>query len=586
MNRGVWAGSLLLSLAGWMANLAAQEADWHPAEEVAGSAASYHTPAADLGRPEVIPPPPVAPYALPPITTPPVLPVGYDAPATLDSPAPLPSFLQPAALTTPATIIAVSAPAEEGAPPPVAEPPGEASEFAVERHGGPRRNGLPRVVPGMATAAPPGFVKPVAASIPLTQEVPTLPGHVPTPSVPDNAASPNTWMMPQGSPWSPSQPTFNPWQQTPEWAQSESEETGAPLHAHFYGDAEYLLWWLKGEHTPVLLTTSSPSDFGVLGAPTTRVLFGGSDINDGARSGGRFTVGYWFDCDGLGIEASGFFLGSKSTDITASGLPVLGRPFFNVNSNAQFSQLVALPGVTTGTAVIHAPSDFWGAELNFLCNMCCGCSSCSGDCWKVNLLAGFRYLDLDESLMLTENIQGLSTAPAPFTNQTITVFDRFATHNQFYGGQIGIDGRYLWGKWSVDMRAKLGLGGTEQTIDIDGGQRFVAPDGTVTAAKGGLLAEPSNIGHFSRARFSVVPEVGINLGYQVTPHIRGFVGYNFLLWTNVVRPGDQIDTQLNVTQIPNFPTNSPASNLNRPLMPFHQTDIWAQGLLVGVEFTF
>jgi hypothetical protein len=565
-----------------MSSVAAQEGDWHPATEVAGSAASYQVPAAELGRPEAVPPPPLVPYAnragAPSVTQ-----VHFESSAPSPAPGPLPEFLQPAAPATPAVIIAVSAPAPDTTAPRPQNPgePVEPSEFAVDRRSSPqRRTGMPRALPGSAALAPPRPISPVSASIPLTQEVPTATGNPLTPAPAGGAASPSTWTMAQGSPWAPPSPNFNPWDPTAEEAHGGPGGVGDPLHAHFYADAEYLLWWLKGENTPVLLTTSSPQDFGVLGAPTTRILFGGSPINNDSRSGGRFTLGYWFDCDGLGIELSGFFLEPQNTDVTASGFPVLGRPFFNVNSNVQFSQLVALPGVTVGNAVINAPSKLAGGELNFRCNVCC----C--DCYKINLLAGFRYLDLDESIKITENIQGLSTAPPPFTNETITVFDRFATHNQFYGGQIGIDGRYMWGAWSADLRFKLGIGGNEQSIDVAGGQRFVAPDGTVMTAKGGLLALPSNIGHYSRARFSLIPEVGTTLGYQVTPHIRGFIGYNFLLWTDVVRPGDQIDTHINVTQIPNFPTNSPPSNSNRPQVPFHQTDIWAQGLLVGVEFTF
>jgi hypothetical protein len=342
------------------------------------------------------------------------------------------------------------------------------------------------------------------------------------------------------------------------------------------------LWWVKGEHVPVLLTTSAAPDFGILGAPTTRVLLGGNDLNTDARSGGRFTAGWWLDCHGDAVEVGGFWLGQGATNFSANSgqFPVLARPFFNVNTNQQFSQLVALPNVTAGTAVVSAPSQFWGAEVNLRRNLCCGCD------WRLDALAGFRYLDLQESVQVTEIIQGLPTAPAPFTNQAITVFDRFATHNQFYGGQIGLDGRYAWGRWSIDGRFKLGLGATEQTLDISGGQRFVAPDGTVSLFKGGLLALPSNIGHFTQSHFSVVPELTINLGYQFTNHVRGFIGYNWLLWTNVMRPGDQIDPLLNVTQIPNFPTTAPPSTLNRPLVPFKQSDFWAQGLIVGVEITW
>jgi hypothetical protein len=343
------------------------------------------------------------------------------------------------------------------------------------------------------------------------------------------------------------------------------------------------LWWANGYHVPVLLTTSAAADFGILGRPTTQVLFGGNTINDRALSGGRFFAGYWLDCDYKNaIEFGGFFLGQQATNFMANSgqFPTLARPFFNANTNQQFSQLTALPNVTTGSAVVNAPSNFWGAEANWLCTLCCGCN------WRLNALAGFRYLDLDESLQVTEIIQGLPTAPAPFTNQSITVFDRFHTHNEFYGGQIGIAGRYVYGRWSLEGRAKVALGETEQILDINGGQRFVSPSGNVMTATGGLLALPSNIGHFTRSEFSVVPEFTLNVGYQFTPHVRGFIGYNYLLWTHVLRPGDQIDTVLNVSQIPNFPTNAPPSNLQRPLVPFRQSDFWAQGLIVGVQFTW
>ena len=64
---------------------------------------------------------------------------------------------------------------------------------------------------------------------------------------------------------------------------------------------------------------------------------------------------------------------------------------------------------------------------------------------------------------------------------------------------------------------------------------------------GSLLAQTTNIGNFSRDRFSAVPEVSAKLGYQVTPNIRAFVGYDFMYWTVIIRPGDAIDTTFNPT---------------------------------------
>jgi hypothetical protein len=48
----------------------------------------------------------------------------------------------------------------------------------------------------------------------------------------------------------------------------------------------------------------------------------------------------------------------------------------------------------------------------------------------------------------------------------------------------------------------------------------------------------------------VVPEVGVKVGYQVTPHLRAQVGYDFLYWSDVVRPGSQIDPLINTNLIP------------------------------------
>ena len=77
-------------------------------------------------------------------------------------------------------------------------------------------------------------------------------------------------------------------------------------------------------------------------------------------------------------------------------------------------------------------------------------------------------------------------------------------------------------------------------------------NGTVTSARGGLLALSSNIGTFHKNSFSVVPEVDATLSYHINEHWRLFAGYDLLYWTNVVRPGQQIDRTLDETLIPNF----------------------------------
>ena len=109
--------------------------------------------------------------------------------------------------------------------------------------------------------------------------------------------------------------------------------------------------------------------------------------------------------------------------------------------------------------------------------------------------------------------------------------DSFNTHNQFYGGQVGFDYERKYGAWSLDVRGKLALGATEQQLDINGIETITAANGSMNSFNGGLLALPSNIGSHYKTKFSVVPEIGVTLGYQVTPTIRLFAGDNFLYWT-------------------------------------------------------
>ena len=48
----------------------------------------------------------------------------------------------------------------------------------------------------------------------------------------------------------------------------------------------------------------------------------------------------------------------------------------------------------------------------------------------------------------------------------------------------------------------------------------------------------------------MLPEFGATLHYQINPLWRVNLGYTFLMLTNVLRPGDQIDTRLDPDQFP------------------------------------
>ena len=142
------------------------------------------------------------------------------------------------------------------------------------------------------------------------------------------------------------------------------------------------------------------------------------------------------------------------------------------------------------------------------------------------------------------------------------------------------------GRLFVDVLGKVALGATHEVVDIHGATAITSPGGPTVVTPAGFLASGSNSGHFTRDRFAVVPELGINVGCQITPHMRAFVGYSFLYWSSVVRPGDQVDVNLSGTQIPTDTRFNPVAGPARPAVLLRDTDFWAQGINCGLEFRY
>jgi hypothetical protein len=372
-----------------------------------------------------------------------------------------------------------------------------------------------------------------------------------------------------------------------------AERAGGPAST-FWLRGEYLLWWIRDSQFPPLVTTSVPGASalpGVLGQPGTAVLFGGSGVDNQVRSGGRFTAGLWLDGgQTTGLEGSYFFLGSRSVrfDRASSGAPgseIIARPFFDVTSGVQNAQLVAFPGIASGEIHLASSSRLQGAELNLLCSRW----DAGGGNYRVSLLGGFRYLQLDEGLGVTESSRvnpALAAGPPLFGGSTITIADQFDTRNNFYGGQLGAQVEGSWGRLFVNVLGKVALGATHEVVDVHGSTGITSPDGTTAVTPVGFLATASNSGHFSRDVFAVVPEVGVNVGWQITPHVRASVGYTFLYCSSVARPGDQVDVGLSGTQLPTDTRFNPGAGPARPAVLLRDTDFWAQGINFGLEFSY
>jgi hypothetical protein len=357
------------------------------------------------------------------------------------------------------------------------------------------------------------------------------------------------------------------------------------------------LWWLNSaRHDFVIASTD------VLGSPAGAVLGVVGDarnVNDRPLSGARLTFGYWQVEENpyvpggirdLGVAAVFFFIGQPSVDFR-SDAPVLVRPFFDLNNSRESGFLVAAPGIATGNVTAHAQANLWGAEVNAWKN---ACYDYPGTTYSVDLLAGFRFLSADTQLQIGSSSVFNANIPAtspffPFAGNSLGVLDSFATHNRFYGGQGGIRSKF-WAleRLCVEGVFKLALGVTSEDVNISGNQVRIFPNGTNAIYNGGLLALPSNIGHFHRDKFAQVPELGLKLLSPLTSRLTLSAGFTAIYWDRLVRASQQIDRGIDITQVPNFPVlaGTMPTGLGRPAVPFRQSELWLLGFTFGAEISW
>jgi hypothetical protein len=340
-----------------------------------------------------------------------------------------------------------------------------------------------------------------------------------------------------------------------------------------------LLWLIQPFNTPPLVTIGPPKTVAILGRSGTIPVFNGFD-NNRLQPGGSFTLGAWLD-DALavGIEGGFFFLTTQNDSfiLSSPANATVARPFINATTGAEDSQLVSVPGQLNGTVVVSQWSRLDGAELNGVFNVL------NRPVVRLDTLVGLRYLDLDERLSVAEHLQVDPSVPVT-GGQRFDVLDRFRTADRFLGGQLGARGALTWGLLSLTTTAKVALGCTEEVAGVKGGTVFTPVGGIGVLQNGGLLALPSNTGRFARDVFAVVPEVGVNLALQLAPWLRLRVGYTWLYWSDVARPGGVIDRVVSPAQVPTG--GGPGGVGSRPAFAFHGTDFVAQGVNIGVEIRY
>ena len=415
------------------------------------------------------------------------------------------------------------------------------------------------------------------AAVPLFAQSP-LPNSLPTPAA-GNGSKPGNVTTPL-----PSATTGTPLPTTPPDPEAPVILNTPPVVPEvfsFWARAEYLAYWVKNAPLPISLVTGDPNN------PTQELL--NSDQNYGMASGFRISLGVWLDPDNnLALDTNFFSLQRRSRTFSASsddtGNPTLAFPYINQTPGTTMNMIfITSPGLMTGNVSVTSTMQLWGAEMNGAIALWqyrdVGNAYPS---FELTGLVGLRYVDLLENL----NISSMSTVLNMNPVAMLSLSDSFNTRNQFYGGQIGSRINWRSDLFALDVTGKLAIGATHQSVDIQGTSTQTGPPGVLTGTfPGGLFAQQSNIGRVSTNQSSVIPAVEMKLSMFLTSNLRAFVGYDFMYWTQVLRPGNQIDRNINLTQSTVFGNGALLGAAN-PAPLFSRSDFWAQGITLGFEFRY
>lgn len=356
---------------------------------------------------------------------------------------------------------------------------------------------------------------------------------------------------------------------------------GMQSNARWSVEADSSLWWTRGTHVPALVSTSDGGtpreDAGVLGLPSTEVLFGGDAFGANVRAGARVRIARRLDDDGTSSAfLRAIYLGSDgSGEYQSSGAdtPILARPFWNAETGSEDSQLVAYPGVVEGSVEVGSFSELLGGDLGLERVIF------RSEVNRIAVFSGYRFLRFREGLSIREDLTSVESPSVIPQGTEFMIRDDFGTDSRFHGGTIGLRVDRTLKQWELTALASVSLGGTHRRLRISGHSDVTVPGDPTNTTAGGLLALPSNIGQYRSSRFAAVPEWQIGIRRRLSDFASVGIGYDLILLPEVWRIGDQIDRRVNESQI----GGGTLAGEPRPAPRLASQTMWLQGITFSMR---
>jgi hypothetical protein len=313
-----------------------------------------------------------------------------------------------------------------------------------------------------------------------------------------------------------------------------------------------------------------------------RVLLNGEN-ELGKYYGYKIDGGMWTNHEHTrGVGADGFITEHRSKFDRVGG-GTITRPFFDASTGIQTSLLVSNDPLFTGELATTSTARFASAGVNIRRNLA------YNERWQIDLAYGFRYYDLDESLVVFQRtvlpdplVLGGNNLPA---GSVVLLRDRSYTRNQFWGGDIA--GYFEWkhGMTFVALTSKLAFGSNHQVTQINGETQGVAP--STPPVQGGFLAAglngDGNLGRFVTNRFGIATDIELKAGVSITKNARLAIGYQFYYLNNVARPGAQFDQTINQRVVPVSPAFGALTGGRAPNVTFDREGFYAHGVAIMME---